>query len=399
MLEKGETIRLPAGGTAQVEVQTRVAMIPLAQPQPAATAIGLDYARRLSAREHFALIGKVAESLGSEVQRSGEEVVTLKDGTIRLDKSAFPVVYNRALGQRVILDGENNFPESLRANLKQQSVNTPVVSVAQNTTLQEAVAQLLARLGYQPLPAERPVIVHEAGVSFEAKGQWVVTAPEQSNKPQEIVVINLTDETGGIPEYLKTHLSAKGLHLKNIALAQPPARDASAVKQNPPASPRQVKELPSDKSELVDALLQAYQVPFSVKDTLAVELHGGLRAEVSADRTIEIRGRKTAIFFHRIDPAIKAALEAKQGTKAIEVDIAALKSREIISVLLPELGEKAAYKEHRFSAAHGSLEDRLVMTTAGFLLADRSLFVTDREIPARFQRVFFEKGLDIVYFQ
>jgi hypothetical protein len=254
-------------------------------------------------------------------------------------------------------------------------------------------------LGYQPLPAERPVIIHEAGVSFEAKGQWVVTAPEQSNKPQEIVVINLADGTGEIPEYLKTHLGAKGLHLKNIALAQPALRDRNAVKQNPLASPGQVKELPSDKSELVDALLLAYQVPFSVKNTLAVELHGGLRAEISADRSFENRGRKTAIFFRRIDSAIKAALEAKQGTKAIELDIAALKSREIISALLSELGEKAAYKEHRFSAAKGSLQDRLVMTTEGFLLTDRSLFVTDREIPARFQRVFFEKGLDIVYFQ
>lgn len=423
LIEKGETIRLPAAGgesekgilvskappavtpvasgAEAVNVETQVAMIPPAPPKPAAAppAVGLDYAQRLSARENFSLIGMVAETLGNEVQRSGEEVVALKDGAIRLDKNQFPVVYNRALDQRVILDGENNIPESLRANLKQRSVNTPVVSVANNTTVQEAVGQLLARLGYQPLPAERPVVIQEAGVSFEAKGQWAVMAPEQSNKPQEIIVINLADGTGEIPEELRTHLAAKGLHLKNVALGEPAARAGESEKQAlvPPA--RQIKALPTEKSELVDALLLAYQVTFGVKDTLATELHSGLKAEISTDRTFELRGRKTALFFRTIDPAIKAALESKQGMKAIELDFTALKSREIVAKLLVELGEKSTYREHRFAAAKGSLQDRLVMTAAGFLLPGRSLFVTDREIPARFQPIFFEKGLDIVYFQ
>ena len=359
----------------------------------------MDYAQRLSARENFALIGMVAESLGNEVQRSGEEVVALKDGAIRLDKNRFPVVYNRVLDQRVILDGENNIPESVRANLKQASVNTPVVSVANSTTVQEAVGQLLARLGYQPLPSERPVVIQEAGVSFEAKGQWAVMAPQQSNKPQEIIVINLVDGSGEIPEELRTHLAAKGLHLKNVALGEPAARAEESEKQAPLQPARQIKALPTEKSELVDALLNAYQVAFGVKDTLAADLHSGLKAEISADRTFELRGRKTALFFRSIDPAIKAALETKQGMKAIELDFTALKAREIAAKLLGELGEKAAYKEHRFAAAKGSMQDRLVMTAAGFLLPGRSLFVTDREIPARFQPIFFEKGLDIVYFQ
>jgi hypothetical protein len=34
----------------------------------------------------------------------------------------------------------------------------------------------------------------------------------------------------------------------------------------------------------------------------------------------------------------------------------------------------------------------------GFLLANRGLFVTDREIPQSLHRFFFEKGLEIVYF-
>ena len=423
VIEKGETIRLPAAGgesekgtlaskappavtpvasgAEPVNVETQVAMIPPAPPKPAAArpAIGLDYAQRLSARENFALIGMVAESLGNEVQRSGEEVVTLKDGAIRLDKDRFPVVYNRVLDQRVILDGENNIPESVRANLKQASINTPVVSVANSTTVQEAVGQLLARLGYQPLPAERPVVIQEAGVSFEAKGQWAVMAPQQSNKPQEIIVINLVDGSGEIPEELRTHLAAKGLHLKNVEIGEPAAPAEESEKQAPLPPARQIKALPTEKSELVDALLNAYQVAFGVKDTLAADLHSGLKAEISADRTFELRGRKTALFFRAIDPAIKAALETKQGMKAIELDFTALKSREIAAKLLVELGEKSTYREHRFAAAKGSLQDRLVMTAAGFLLPGRSLFVTDREIPLRFQPIFFEKGLDIVYFQ
>jgi hypothetical protein len=34
----------------------------------------------------------------------------------------------------------------------------------------------------------------------------------------------------------------------------------------------------------------------------------------------------------------------------------------------------------------------------GFLLASRGLLVTDREIPLSLHRFFFEKGLEIVYF-
>ncbi len=422
VIEKGESIRLPVVGAEAVQSavasvnpparipaasgpsaaigDTQVAMLPPAPPGPAAPpAIDLDYARRLSARENFALLGMIAESLGNEVQNSGEEVVALKDSAIRLDKNKFPVVYNRALDQRVILDTTDNIPGSLRANLNHQSVNTPVVSVAEKTTVQEAVGQLLARLGYQPLPVERPVVVHEGGVSVEAKGQWVVTAPEQSNKPQEIIVINLTNGTGEISEDLKTHLGAKGLHLKNVAVARNAGSAAADDASDPQKPQRQLKKLSGDKSEMIDMILAGYNVQFGVKQPLSVELRGGLRVDISADRTFEFRNRKTALFFRTIDPAVKAALEEKQGIKSIDLDIAALKSREILSKLLAELGEKATYRDHRFSAANGSLKDRLIMTAAGFHLRDRSLFVTDREIPAQFQHVFFENGLDIIYFE
>ena len=157
--------------------------------------------------------------------------------------------------------------------------------------------------------------------------------------------------------------------------------------------------MPRQLPVLLDALLLAYLIPFGVKESLSAELRSGLNVEIAADRIFDYRGRRNAVFLRSIDPAIKAALESKQGIKAVELDIATLKPRDLIAKLLAQLGETAAYKEHRFSAAKGSLRDRLVMTAAGFLLPDRSLFLTDREIPSRFQPIFFEKGLDIVYFQ
>jgi hypothetical protein len=60
------------------------------------------------------------------------------------------------------------------------------------------------------------------------------------------------------------------------------------------------------------------------------------------------------------------------------------------------LGEQAAYREHRFSAS--ASKNRLNISAWGFLLANRGLFVTDREIPQSLYRFFFEKGLEIVYF-
>jgi hypothetical protein len=221
--------------------------------------------------------------------------------------------------------------------------------------------------------------------------------PEQSNNPREIIVINLADDNGEIPRDPRAHLAVKGLHFKNVVLAKPAARVEESEKYAP--SRVQVTVLPAEESELVDALLTAYQIPFAVRNTFIAYWHRGLKAEIWADRTFELRGRKTALFFRTIDPAIKAALESKQGIKAIELDFAALKSREIIAKLLVELGEKSTYREHRFAVAKGSLKDRLVMTAAGFLLAERSLFVTDREIPARYRPIFFEKGLDIVDFE
>lgn len=426
VLEKGERIRLPVAGPA---VAPQTGMIAKSQPptrgpqppmqlakagsggnvnavqqasaKPELPAIlGLDFARQVRARENFPLIGRVAETLGHEIQRRGEETVALKDGSIKLDKSAFPVVYNRKLDQRVILDGGGNIPDSLRDHMKQKGVDAPVVSLAQDTSLHEAVGQLLSRLGYQPLASERPVVIREGGVSLEAKGQWVVTTPEQSNKPQQIVVINLSRNRESIPEDLKRHLSSKGLQLNNIALDDGAGTAAdSGDPEEPAPAAGSSRALPRNKPELVDALLKTYRISVGGSESLATELHGGLRAEIKADRTCEFNGQRIAIFFRAIDPAIKSALESREKIKAVELDFASITSRDMIAKILRGIGQPVTYKEHRFAAVKGTLQDRLVVTASGFLLSDRSLFVTDREIPALFQRVFFEKGLDIVYFQ
>jgi hypothetical protein len=161
----------------------------------------------------------------------------------------------------------------------------------------------------------------------------------------------------------------------------------------------QIKTWPRDKKEMVDSLLLAYGVPFGVAEKLSVKLSDGLTLEARADRVFEARGNKVALFFQRTEPELKKALQEKQGLRIVEMDISALSSREVIGRLLSELGEQANYREHRFPAARGSAQDRLVVTAWGFLVPKHSMFVTDRQIPPSLHRFFFDKGLEIVYFQ
>jgi len=272
------------------------------------------------------------------------------------------------------------------------------VSMSPKTSLQEAVGQLLAGLGYQSLPPDRPVIIQEAGVAYEARGNWMALAPEESNKAQEIYVINLTDQTEATPDYLIAQLQSRGLNIRDVVVASAGSRPAAAVNPSRPVN-TQVHTWPRDKKELVDALLRAHGIPAGGAATLSIKLRDGLTLETQADRVFEARGNKIALFFQRAQPEIKKSLQDSQGYKTIEIDIAALSSRELIGRLLSELGEQAGYREHRFPAAGGSNQERLTVKVWGFLLPKQSLFVTDREIPQSLHRFFFEKGLEIVYFQ
>ncbi|MGH7825317.1 MAG: hypothetical protein ACREQ7_09100, partial [Candidatus Binatia bacterium] len=345
-----------------------------------------------------ALMARVVEALGNEVQRGGQEVFSLDDRTVRLDRNEFPVVYSSKLRQKVILDLEDGIPASLRAKLADPSIATPVFPVSKEASLQVAVSQLLSGLGYQSLPGDRPVVISDGGVALEVKGNWVVLAPQESNKVQEVFVVTLSEQPGEIPEYLRKALSARGLHLRDIVL---PAASRSPVDTiNKPADLNAtVKRWPHDKRELIDAMLSAFGIPFAVSQTLTVELRQGLRMELKGDRIFEANGKRSALLFQRVEPAIKRALQETQGLTVYELDISTLTRREIVSRLLNEIGEQSAYREHRFAAANGANKDRLNITAWGFLLSNRGMFVTDREIPRPLQRFFFEKGLEIVYFQ
>ena len=413
----GDVIRLPSPGKstevtiAEPKSRATVESTPATRPgtavdPPAAVAqvpkdksgasivLGLDYARGLPARENLALLGQVIEVLGNEVRSEGQETLTFTDGTVRVDRTAYPVVYNPKLHQRIILDLDEKIPASLKSKLKDPTVYTSVVPLTRAASLQESVSQLLARLGYQSLPAERPVVIQEAGVAIEARGNWMALAPEENNKAQEVFVVTLTDNPRDIPDYLRRELSARGLHLKDVLVAGSSSQSPSYSESK--ESIAAVKHWPREKREFVDAMLLAFGVPFGVAETFSVELGQGLRADVHCDRIFERNGKRTGLFFQRLEPEIKRILQERDKIKVVELALPVLQHKEIMARLLTELGEQAAYREHRFSAS--ASKDRLNISAWGFLLANRGLFVTDREIPESLHRFFFEKGLEIVYF-
>ena len=427
-LLEGETIRLPSAGRSydtpaittaplkpigESQQLAEVKSAPEAKPAPevkplleAKSAppqteqrVDRRQALRAPAKENLALFARVAAAVGSQLQQSGEEVIALKDGAVRFDKKTYPVVYNPTLGQRVVLDLEGNIPAALRSKLGDPSIGAPILPMANGVSIQDAVSQLLSGMGYQALSTDRPVVIQEDGVAYEAKGNWMALAPEESNKPQQVFVINVTDDVSEIPDYLKAQLVKNGLHLKDVLLpssAMPQRSEAQSVfKEN--ISPAKV--WPRDQKEIVDALLLSFGVSFGVAETLSVELHSGLRIDTRIDRIFDLGGKRTALFFQRSDPNIKKTLQDKEGVRSVDIEIGALSSREIISRLLNLLGDPAAYREHRFPAADGAAQDRLTVTAWGFHLPKRSLFITDRPIPAPLHRFFFEKGLEIVYFQ
>jgi hypothetical protein len=124
-----------------------------------------------------------------------------------------------------------------------------------------------------------------------------------------------------------------------------------------------------------------------------------MRLVTILDRFFEHGGRKFGIFFWPVGDEVKKTLRGKLDITPITLDLASLSSREILSLILTGLGERAPYKEHRFPVVKGGPKDKLVLTVPGFFLSDRSLLLTDRTIPGDLQRFFFVKGLRVIYFQ
>lgn len=409
----GEIIRLPAEAPAQMQVaesgkktapRHAPERLPVqSSPEPAEKRnfSTSDVRRSLLSpvKENLPLFSRVAEAIGIEMRQSGEEVVPLRDGTVRLARSSYPVAYNPAFNQRVVVDPDSKISASLAEKLSDPTVGTPVLSFGNGATLRDAVGQLLAGLGYQALPADQSIVIQEEGISFEARGDWIALVPEVSNKTQEMYVVNLTEKSNQTPDYLKSELAKKGLHLREVAL-KPDLSDSGNPENNQSVTAvGQTKRWPRDKQEIVDALLLLYGVTFGVAEKLPVEVDDGLQVDVGVDRFFELSGQRTALFFGSGSPEVRKLLQEKQSIIPVVLDLASMSNREIITRILNLLGDAAVYREHRFSAARDALRDEITIRAWGFQPAKKSIFITDRQIPATLQRFFFEKGLDIVYFQ
>ena len=410
----GEVIRLPA----EAQVQTQVAEIrktargPGAESFSAADSIPKAEAKQSSsaydahrsllspAQENLPLFSSVAEAMGIEMRQSGEEVVTLADGPVRFARSSYPVAHNSAFNQRVVIDPDSKISASVAAKLSDPIVGTPVLSLGNGMTMRDAIGQLLTGLGYQVLPADQSIVIQEEGVSVEANGDWMVLAPEVSNKTQEMYVINLAEKSNQTPAYLKSELAKKGLHLREVALKTDDVIDPkTAQAEHSIIAGGQTKRWPRDKQELVDALLLLYGVTFGVAEKLPVDLGNGIEVDVGVDRFFELSGQRTALFFTGGNPEARRVLQEEQGITPVVLDLASMSTREIITRMLNLVGDPTVYREHRFSAGGDGLRDRISIRAWGFQPIKKTIFITDRQIPPTLQRFFFEKGLDIVYFQ
>jgi hypothetical protein len=287
----------------------------------------------------------------------------------------------------------------LKSKLNDPNIRTPVLPMSKDLSVRDAVRQLLGGLGYQTLPDDRPVVIQDRGITYEARGDWMALGPEESNQTQEVYIINLSDKPSEVPEYLKAQLAKNGLRWRDVGLDPVAPQAGSEAKSALAEGLGAFKTWPRSKEEMVDAVLLSYGVTFGVAETLSVELRDGLRVEMRIDRLLDIGGKRTALFFRPGDGEVRKVLEERQSLRAVELNIATLSSREIIAKLLTLLGEPASYREHRFSALNDTEDNKLVVKAWGFQLAKKPLFITDRQVPPELGRFFFEKGLEIVYFQ
>lgn len=361
--------------------------------------VGLDYGKKLPLKANLHILDQVMGALGNQTNRGGEEVVPLREGKVHLDRDAYPVIENTNLAQKVILDPEGKIPSALKTKIETQDSSTPVVSMKKGASLHEAVASLLPRLGYQSLPANHPVVLQDQGVTVQVKGEWMVAAPEVSGARQDIFIISLTDGPQKTPDYLKDYLSFKGMNLKEILLPSAPITPLSLTSgSGKPEQSFEVESWPREKSEVIDALLMDYQISFSANSQRSVLVREGLRLDTRLDRLFEVGGKEIALLFRSVGEDVRRALKEQAGITAIEMDLQQLSSRQIIARLLGIVGERAAYREHRFPLTDGAAKDKLVVSVSGFYLPGRSMLITDREIPKDLQRFFADKRVRVVYF-
>ncbi len=388
----GETLRLPGGAAAAAE---QTVVTPAEEP---VRIVGLDYGQKIPVQENLDVLESVMKALGRETSREGEEVVPLREGTVHIDRGAYPMIQD-AKGKKVILDLQNKISAALRSRMETDAPSLPIVSVNKGASLHEAIAGVLSRLGFQSLPSNQPVVVQDSGVAVQVKGEWMVTAPDAGGAVAQVMVISLTDAQGQTPDYLKDYLSLKGMSLKEILLpsAGTAATATGAAPAGSPASFR-IEKWPAGGVALVDAFLKDYGIASTSDGQFSVTLRDGIRIDAKADRLFEHGGKKVALSFRPLGDEVKNALQKDEGVQVVELDIAKASARELIAYLLFAVGESATYREQRFQANERGPKDKLALAVTGYYLPQRSLLLTDREIPRGLERFFGEKGMRVIRF-
>jgi hypothetical protein len=391
LLYVGEAVLLPS---LQKGALPTVAL----SPQPGF--IGLDYGLKLPVSENLDLLQKLAGVVGNEMYREGEETLEVKEGTVHIDRSLFPVIENSKLGKRVVLNMEERISPSLQAELQSENPQISVVPVNKESSLHEAADTLFSHLGFQSLPKNRPVVVQDQGVRVQVKGEWMVTNQGKGGDGQEMWIISLADVSNKTPDYLKEYLSMRGMKLKEIVVpGSPLAKKTLTLPNRELEDPGPIEVWEGDKEVLVDTILGTYEIGFSTAHEMSVSLRKGMRLNTTVNRWFVLEDRKYGIFFGKVSPEVKQALSEKKGMKVVELDLETLSAREILSTLLVAMGKGTTYQKHRFPTAEGGPKDKLVLSVPGFFLPTRSMLLTDQTIPQDLHRFFHEKGIRVVYFR
>ncbi len=390
----GETIRLPGAAGAAAQAVT------LPKPtEELSRTVGLDYGQKITVQENLDLLASVMKVLGQDTTREGEEVVPLREGTVHIDRSSYPIIQGPKKGQRAVLDMQSKITPALRTKLEGEGAGLPVVSVKKGASLHDAVTGLLSKLGFQSLPSNQPVVIQDGGVAVQIKGEWMMMPPDESGTMPQVLVVSLTDAPGQTPDYLRDYLSLKGMNFKEILL--PSATSLAAP--TPPAgagktAPLKIENWPADKTALVDAFLTDYGIAFSLARQFSVNLRDGIRMDAKVDRVFEQGDKKIALSFRPMAAEVKKALQQDEDMRVVELDLSSMSSRELLARLLAALGESPAYREQRFQANERA-KDKLTLGVPGFYLPRHSLLITDREIPKELERFFAEKNIRVVRFQ
>jgi hypothetical protein len=149
----------------------------------------------------------------------------------------------------------------------------------------------------------------------------------------------------------------------------------------------------------VDAFLAEYGINFSGAGYFPVVLRDGIRMDAKVDRVFGYGGKRVVVSFKPFGEEVRAALQQGGSVRVVELDLPSMSSRELIARLLASVGESAAYREQRFQANERAAKDKLTLGVPGFYVAQKSLLLTDRQIPKELERFFAEKNLRVVRFQ